>query len=172
MTDAAPRIHARHGSWPLRCEVRPSDMDAVKKLVEVTGVFHDFEVDIAVELVEERLRRGDVSGYHFVLADGDGGRLAGYTCWGPIPCTQGSYDIYWIAVDPQLQGQGLGHALMQETERRIAAVGGRRVYLETSGRADYLPTRRFYDRCGYEVAATLPDFYAEGDDKIVYVKKL
>ena len=182
MTDAAPRIHARGGSWPLRDEVFPSDLDAIKKLVAATGVFHDFEVDIAVELVEERLRRGDPSGYHFLLADGndgadselsgDAGVPAGYTCWGPIPCTQGSYDIYWIAVNPKLQGQGLGQALMQETERRIVAAGGRRIYLETSGRPDYLPTRRFYDRCGYEVVATIANFYAEGDDKVVYAKVL
>lgn len=172
MTIAAPRIQTRSGSWPLRSEVRNDDLTAVKQLVEATGVFHDFEVAIAVELVEERLRRGEASGYEFLLADNSDGRLAGYTCRGPIPCTQGSYDIYWIAVDPQLQGRGLGQALMGETERCIAAAGGHRVYLETSGRPDYLPTRRFYDRCGYQEAATLVDFYAEGDDKVVYVKKL
>lgn len=96
----------------------------------------------------------------------------GYTCWGPIACTQGSYDIFWIAVDPRLQGKGLGKLLMQATESRIQMSGGRRIYLETSGRPDYLPTRRFYDRCGYEIVATLSDFYATGDDKVILVKRL
>lgn len=156
---------------PLRTEVLPEDLNAVRRLVQSTGVFHDFEVDIAVELVEERLRRGEASGYHFIFAENQSG-LAGYTCWGPIACTQGSYDIFWIAVDPGLQGRGLGKLLMQATESRIGHVGGRRIYLETSGRPDYLPTRRFYDRCGYEVIATLPDFYAAGDDKVILVKVL
>lgn len=158
-------------SWLLRTEVCPADLDAVRRLVQFTGVFYDFEVDIALELVEERLRRGDASGYHFIFAESDSG-LAGYTCWGPIACTQGSYDIFWIAVDPRLQGKGLGKLLMQATESRIQMSGGRRIYLETSGRPDYLPTRRFYDRCGYEIVATLSDFYATGDDKVILVKRL
>ncbi|MEY3460234.1 MAG: hypothetical protein RL215_3391 [Planctomycetota bacterium] len=173
MTIDDPLIHDHCGSWPLRSDVRQSDLDAVRMLVQSTRVFHDFEVDIAVELIDERLRRGEPSGYHFLFADSESDKaLAGYSCWGPIPCTQGSYDIYWIAVDPRLQGRGLGRALMLETERRIAALGGRRIYLETSGRPDYLPTRRFYERCAYEVVATLPDFYADGDDKVVLVKRI
>lgn len=155
----------------LRTQAQPSDVNAVRHLVQATGVFHDFEVEIAVELVEERLRRGDASGYHFLFMDGRDG-LDGYTCWGPIACTQGSYDVFWIAVAPQRQGQGLGRMLLQETEERIRAAGGRRIYLETSGRPDYLPTRHFYNRCGYSVVATLPDFYADGDDKVILVKLL
>ena len=155
----------------LRTQAQPSDLDAVRRLVQATGVFHDFEVEIAVELVEERLRRGDASGYHFLFMDGSNG-LDGYTCWGPIACTQGSYDVFWIAVAPQRQGQGLGRMLLQETEARIRTAGGRRIYLETSGRPDYLPTRHFYHRCGYSVVATLPDFYADGDDKVILVKLL
>ncbi|MFM7055510.1 MAG: GNAT family N-acetyltransferase [Planctomycetota bacterium] len=154
---------------PLRTDVRPEDLTAVRRLVQSTGVFHDFEVRIAAELVEERLRRGDPSGYHFLFSDDDSG-LAGYSCWGPIACTQGSFDIFWIAVAPQRQGQGLGRQLMHATESHICKAGGRRIYLETSGRPDYLPTRRFYHRCGYQVVATLPDFYADGDDKIILMK--
>jgi GNAT superfamily N-acetyltransferase len=171
VTEPAERLQNDSHASPLRTEVRPEDLEAVRRLVRTTGVFHEFEVEIAVELVEERLRRGKSSGYHFVLADCESG-LAGYTCWGPIACTQGSHDIFWIAVDPQLQGRGLGRLLMQVTESHIRAAGGRRIYLETSGRPDYLPTRRFYDRCGYQVVATLPDFYAVGDNKVILVKQL
>lgn len=154
---------------PFRTQVRPADLTSVRRLVQATGVFHDFEVDIAAELVEERLRRGHASGYHFLFSDSDSG-LAGYSCWGPIACTVASYDIFWIAVDPQLQGRGLGRTLMQATESQISAAGGRRIYLETSGRPEYRATRRFYDRCGYQIVATLPDFYADGDDKLILLK--
>ncbi len=152
-----------------RTEVRPADLTSVRRLVQATGVFHDFEVDIAAELVEERLRRGLASGYYFLFSDSDSG-LAGYSCWGPIACTVASYDIFWIAVDPQRQGRGLGRTLMQATESQISAAGGRRIYLETSGRPEYHTTRRFYDRCGYQIVATLPDFYADGDDKLILLK--
>lgn len=155
----------------IRTEVRPSDVEAVRRIVESTGFFHAHETAIAVELVEERLNRGPASGYEFVFADA-GGRPAGYTCYGLIGCTQASYDLYWIAVAQDRQGLGLGRVLLEESERRIAAAGGRRVYIETSNRPLYVPTRGFYLRCGYEQEAVLKDFYAPDDDKVIYVKAL
>ena len=121
----------------LRDEVVAADEAAVRALVAATEVFSHGEVDVAAELVRERLRLGDESGYFFLLADGDDGALAGYACFGPIPCTKASWDLYWIAVDPRRHGRGLGRALLAEAERRIAAAGGARVYVDTSGRAAY-----------------------------------
>lgn len=155
----------------IRTEVRRSDIDAVRRIVESTGFFHSYETAVAVELVEERLQRGPASGYEFVFAD-SGGEPAGYTCYGLIGCTQASYDLYWIAVAQDRQGLGLGRILIEETERRIAAAGGLRVYIETSNRPLYVPTRGFYLRCGYEQEAVLKDFYAPGDDKVIYGKAL
>lgn len=153
----------------LRYEVRPDDVATVRRIVESTGFFYPAEVDVAVELVEERLKRGDASGYHFVFADRNG-RTIGYTCYGPIACTLASYDLYWIALDAAERGRGLGRELQYVTEDLIARRGGQRVYAETSGREQYAPTRAFYERCGYEREATLKDFYAPGDDKVMYVK--
>jgi ribosomal protein S18 acetylase RimI-like enzyme len=84
----------------------------------------------------------------------------------------GSYDLYWIAVDREHQSRGLGRALVAESERQIAARGGRRIYIETSNRPQYEPTRQFYLRCNYAIAAILPDFYNTGDDKVILVKPL
>ena len=86
--------------------------------------------------------------------------------------TVSSWDLYWIAVDPKLHGQGIGRLLLVEAERHAAAAGGTRLYIETSHRADYQPTRGFYERCGYKLEAILADFYAPGDSKAVYVKGL
>ena len=61
---------------------------------------------------------------------------------------------------------------MDLTEKLIQNSGGHRVYVETSGRPDYLPTRNFYERCKYTKAAELPEFYGEGDSKVIYVKVL
>jgi len=155
----------------LRQEICAEDMERVRKLVEITGFFHPGEIEVAVELVRERLEKGDASGYHFVMAE-HYGRLIGYTCYGPIPCTQASYDIYWIAVHPDYQGRGVGQQLLKETERRIKSGGGLRVYVDTSQRVQYASTRAFYERCGYLMESLLPDFYAQGDGKVIYCKQL
>jgi len=157
--------------FTFRYEVNDGDGARIRALTQATGFFHADEVEIAVELVDERLKKGAASGYEFVLAEQDG-RLVGYTCFGPIPCTAASYDLYWIAVSPEMQGQGLGRQLQTETERRIGALGGTRLYAETSSRPQYLSTRAFYDRTGYTLAEMLPDFYAPGDGRATYLKVL
>lgn len=157
--------------FDLRTAVRPDDPQAVRTLVAATGFFSPEEIDIAEELVEETLARGSAAGYEFLLAE-DASGLVGYSCYGLIPGTEASYDLYWIAVRPNLQGRGLGRWLLQETERRVVAGGGRRAYVDTSGRPQYLPTRRFYEGSGYETAAILEDFYAPGDAKVIFQKKL
>jgi ribosomal protein S18 acetylase RimI-like enzyme len=98
--------------------------------------------------------------------------LAGYACYGPIPATRESHDLYWIAVAPERQGRGLGRRLLRAVEREVARAGGRRIYVDTSGRDAYAPTRAFYERAGYVREATLPDFYAPGDAKVIYRKQL
>lgn len=155
----------------LRQDVRPADADVVRELVESTGFFAPHETEIAVELVQERLARGEVSGYYFLFAD-DGDRTIGYACYGPIGCTIGSFDLYWIVVHADYRGRGLGRILLRETERRIAATGGRRVYIETSSRPLYEPTRGFYEKCGYQMEARLEDFYAPGDAKVIFSRGL
>ncbi len=154
-----------------RYEPTAKDRETVRTLVELTGVFSRVEVDVAVELVDERLAKGPSSGYEFVFADRDG-RTIGYTCYGPIALTAGSYDLYWIAVDRSCQGQGIGRLLLEKSEELIRTAGGRRIYIETSSRHDYSATRAFYLRCGYYEEAVLKDFYAPGDDKVIYVKAM
>jgi ribosomal protein S18 acetylase RimI-like enzyme len=148
-----------------------SDPSAVRALVTATGMFRPNEIDVAEELVAERLARGEASGYYFILAEEEH-RVVGYVCYGPITVTLYSYDLYWIVVHPEHQGRGLGRRLLAEAERRITQQGGRQIYIETSGLPTYEPTRTFYDRCGYELEATIRDFYAPGDDKLVYVRRL
>lgn len=154
-----------------RYEVRPADRQVIHELIESTGFFNQAEVAIALELIDDRLAKGQASGYEFVLADWEG-QTCGYTCYGPIAGTLQSYDLYWIAVHRDFQRRRLGSLLLSHTEERIRLAGGRRIYAETSGRAQYLPTRRFYQRHGYRREAELVDFYAPGDNKVIYVKTL
>jgi D-alanine-D-alanine ligase len=154
-----------------RHEVRADDPGHVRAIVAASGFFTPAETAVAVELVEERLLRGAASGYFFIFAEAQG-RVVGYACYGPVPATLTTWDLYWIAVDPERRRGGLGRALLTRAEQAIAAAGGRDVYIETSSRGLYGPTREFYLAAGYRLAAEFADFYAPGDGKLVYVKRL
>jgi ribosomal protein S18 acetylase RimI-like enzyme len=134
-------------------------------------MFRPDETAVGIELVVEGLRRGKESGYHFVFAENDT-RLLGYCCYGPIPCTMGRFDIYWIAVRPSCQRLGLGSALLRAAEDAAGRLGGGRMYIETSSRPSYEGTRAFYLRQGYREEARLKGFYADYDDKVVYARDL
>jgi ribosomal protein S18 acetylase RimI-like enzyme len=154
-----------------REEVRPEDCENVRRMVVSSGFFSPEEVRVAVELVEDRLARGLASGYHFLFAEHDGAPV-GYTCFGPVACTKGSFDLYWIAVHNDLRGLGIGRKLIAESLRIIGHLGGNRVYIETSSRRQYEATRSFYGNNGFEEEAVLKDFYDRGEAKFIYVKAL
>jgi D-alanine-D-alanine ligase len=156
---------------PFRYEARSDDPTQVRRLAEATGFFTAVEVAVAQELVRERLAKGEESGYAFIFLE-FGRELAGYSCFGPVPLTASGYDLYWIVVAPQYQGQGLGRTLLKETERLVRQAGGTRLYADTSGRAQYASTRAFYEQTGFRQAARLEDFYAPGDAKVIYSKSL
>jgi GNAT superfamily N-acetyltransferase len=157
--------------YTFRCELTPDDCQRIREMVVSTEVFSPVEVACAVELAEERLAKGPASGYHFVFAQREG-RVEGYACYGPIALTVGSYDLYWIAVGKSAQGQGLGRLLMEQVDELIRAEGGRRIYIETSTRPSYNPTRAFYLRCGCRLEVILDNFYAQDDGKAIYVRVL
>jgi ribosomal protein S18 acetylase RimI-like enzyme len=137
--------------------------------VRDTGLFREAEVATAVELLDEALAGDD--DYRFLGAF-DGPELIGYACWGPTPDTAGTWDLYWIAVDRERHGQGIGTRLVEAVERRLRADGGRLIIVETSSRTDYGPTRAFYEARGYAKTATIPGYYAPGDDLVIYTKDL
>ncbi len=166
-----PAPHASGAPVAFRYDALPEDVETIGRLTRETGFFRDDEIEVAVELVCERLESGPESGYHFVFAVQDG-LVAGYTCYGPIACTVSSYDLYWIVVSPKVQRQGIGQKLLAETENLIRKAGGDRIYVETSHRDQYESTRFFYERCGYQLESVLKDFYAPGDAKATYCKIL
>jgi ribosomal protein S18 acetylase RimI-like enzyme len=153
---------------PVLRHLTAADRGRIEEITRAVGVFHPAEVPVALEVFD-----GAVAGspdYIALGADLDG-RLAGWICWGPTPCTAGTYDLYWMAVDPALHGAGIGTALVGAMERRLAGAA-RLIVVETAGRQEYAPTRAFYQARGYRAAAIIPDFYAPGDDQVVYVKTL
>jgi len=147
------------------------DIERVREIVDSTKFFYDHEVVIAAELVEERMELGESTGYYFVFAEVDGVTVA-YSCFGPITMSQTSFDLYWIVTHNDYRGKGIGKKLLDETCRLAKLMGCSILIAETSGLPHYAPTRAFYLNTGFEQEASLKDFYAMGDDKIFYTKRL
>jgi GNAT superfamily N-acetyltransferase len=166
------------------------DRPRLAELLAATGAFNADEVEVAlslfdVSLADGRSRQGlalrddapptqDVDGdYEFLGAfDENDERLLGYACFGATPATDGTYDLYWLAVGPAAQGRGVGTALVRAVEQKLLGRGARLLVVETSSRLDYAGTRRFYARSGYTEAARVRDFYAPADDRIVLTTRL
>jgi ribosomal protein S18 acetylase RimI-like enzyme len=151
-------------------DLTPADRDRIEAITRSVRLFREDEVPIALEVFDEAVSGRPTNTYNLLGAELDG-RLVGWICWGPTPCTLGTYDLYWMAVDPEAQGTGIGTALLLELERRLAGLA-RLIVIETAGRADYEGTRAFYQGRGYSPISVIPDFYAPGDDQVVFVKKV
>lgn len=145
-----------------------ADRGRLEEITRAVGLFRPEEILVALEVFDEAVENGPGNTYQILGADIEG-RLAGWICWGPTPCTLGTYDLYWMAVDPALYRGGIGTALVGAMERRLRGVA-RIIVVETAGRDEYEPTRRFYRARGYRAVARVPDFYAPGDDQVVFVK--
>jgi D-alanine-D-alanine ligase len=153
-------------------EIKPAtkkDRAAVLRFMEETKFFRPNEVVIAAEVYDDAIKQAGQGDYNSYVARVDG-KTVGWVCYGETPCTLGTYDIYWLAVDPNCQGLGIGRKLMAFAEAGIKAAGGRIAIIETSGSEKYVSTQAFYLKVGYKEAARVDDFYAPGDPKIIYTK--
>jgi GNAT superfamily N-acetyltransferase len=151
--------------------MKKTDKPAVTKILRDTPEFKPAEVVVAEEVIDSYLRDPKGSGYHASVAESNS-TTVGYICYGPAPLTEGTWDVYWIAVVPEEKGRGTGGALLAYAEDKIKEAKGRLIIIETSSQAGYERTRRFYQKHAYETIARLLDFYAPGDDKIILQKRL
>lgn len=147
------------------------DRLAITGILGDTPEFKPAEVTVAEEVIDSYLADPDGSGYYATVAEMDSA-VVGYISYGPTPLTEGTWDVYWMAVTPKKKGQGIGDALLAYAEDSIKEAKGRLVLIETSSLASYEPTRRFYQGRGYELISRIPDFYAPGDDKVTLQKRL
>ena len=157
--------------------IRPlhrEDRSRIRDVVIASGKFTPVEIAVAMELVDEALTRGELSGYIVAVLEEEGHQppLQGYVCYGHTPLTDGVYDLYWIVVDPASQGKGFGRRLLDFVEKDVVARRGRMLLIETSSQQTYDATIRFYQRSGYQVAARIKNFYRIGDDKLIFSKEL
>lgn len=147
------------------------DKPGVMRILHHTPEFKPSEVVVAEEVIDAYLHDPQGSGYYILVADADSA-IAGYICYGATPLTEGTWDLYWQAVARGKQRQGIGGALTESAEKEIRKAGGRLAIIETSSTPAYEKTRCFHSNHGYEVVARIPDFYAPGDDKLIFQKRL
>jgi D-alanine-D-alanine ligase len=155
-------------------ELRPlqsSDRQPILDILQKCQNFRSDEIQIALELIDEATSDPGVSDYQFIVAARDR-RVVGYSCFGRVPAAEGVWDLYWIAVDPTVRGQGVAHRLQIATEAQIRGSGGRMILAETSSMPDYADARAFYLRHGYQQCDRITDFYRPGDDRITFGKRL
>ena len=154
--------------------IRPmqeSDKDTVMTILHVTAMFKQEEINVAEELIDIYLHQSDQNDYDIVIIENSDKYVAGYLCYGPTPLTKGTFDLYWMAVDPKEQGKGYGKKLVKWLEEKVKTNHGRLIVIETSSQPKYKPTRNFYENLNYKETARITDFYTKGDDRVIYVKK-
>ncbi|MCE5187501.1 MAG: GNAT family N-acetyltransferase [Planctomycetaceae bacterium] len=146
-----------------------SDNSTVMDFVAATGFFRPVEIEIANEVLTEAAEGKPACTYQSYVGILEN-KPVGWICFGCTPCTLGTFDVYWIAVDPAYQRHHIGSQLLSFVEGEIRKQKGRLIVIETSGSEQYLPTRGFYERNGYTLSATVKDFYAPGDDRWIFTK--
>ena len=160
------RTHPRAWEDNMIRPMRQADKPTVMALIRATEMFSPAEIDVAEELIDRYLTVPGQKDYQVIVVEDKAKIVVGYLCYGPTDLTEGTYDLYWMAVDPDAQGQGYGKALLEWLEWEVKQEKGRMIIIETSSVAKYKPTRRFYLAMGCREVARIPDFYKPGDDRV------
>jgi GNAT superfamily N-acetyltransferase len=152
--------------------ITPADRKGVEEILRSTDFFYEFEIQTALEIADETISKGvENSGYYWMkIADEDG--LVAFANYGKNAFSTHSWDLYWIAVHQNSRNKKLGSVLLKAIEDDVRQMGGKILWIETSGRPLYASTEGFYRRNGYELQASLREFYGPGDPKQIYSKVL
>ena len=156
-------------------KIRPLLEKDRAKLLSVlikTRAFTSAEIDVAMELIDIVLKDQAQKDYQIDCTVDDQDLAIGYICHGPTPMAQGTFDLYWIAVDPDFQEQGAGSKLVSFLEEGVKARGGRMILADTSTVPQYEKTQRFYVKNGFQQVARIPDYYYPGNDRITFCRRL
>jgi ribosomal protein S18 acetylase RimI-like enzyme len=148
------------------------DRESLLTMLEETRAFTSQEIDVAMELIDIVLKDPNQKDYEIHCMVNDQDQPIGYICYGPAPMTQGTFDLYWIAVNPKSQGMGIGSRLLDFLEKMLRVKNGRMILTDTSSIPSYKKTLRFYLKKGYQEVAKIPDYYSLGNDRITFCKRL
>lgn len=148
-----------------------SDREKIKDILTDTNNFNEEEIKIALELIDIYIKDKEQKDYE-IFIDEDENKIRGYVCIGQRPMTEGTYDLYWIAVNPNVQSRGVGSELIKYIEEYLKEKNGRLILIETSGKDSYEKERKFYEKNLYKELVEIKDFYKTGDSLVIYGKYL
>ena len=152
--------------------IKPEDRKNIEEILRSSGFFYEFEIETALEIADETLEKGtERSGYYWLKGTDEDGVIA-FANYGKNAFSTHSWDLYWIAVHQNSRNKKLGSVMLKAIEDDVRRLGGKILWIETSGRPLYASTEAFYRKNGYELAASLKDFYGPGDPKQIYSKVL
>ncbi len=153
-------------------ELQAGDTPNLIRILKKTKVFKEEDVEIANELLDAAVCEVDEKEYVFFVSVSEDGKQTGFVCHGKTSITDGTYDLYWLVVDPEFQRNGVGKILLDHVENSIKKENGRLIIVETSSTKEYGPARAFYRRNKYDELARIKDYYRVGDDLVIYGKYL
>ena len=148
------------------------DREKLYSMIVETQVFTREEINVAMELIDIVLKDPSQEDYKIDCMTSDEDQAMGYICYGPVPMTQGTFDLYWIAVDPGSQREGVGSKLIDFLDGMVKEAEGRMILADTSTVPQYEKTRSFYLKKGFQEVARIPDYYAPGNDRVSFCKRI
>jgi ribosomal protein S18 acetylase RimI-like enzyme len=148
------------------------DREKLYSMLVETQVFTREEIEVAMELIDIVIKDPNQEDYRIACMANAEDQAIGYVCYGSVPMTQGTFDLYWIVVDPRSQGQGVGSKLLRFLEEVVRERKGRMILIDTSSIPQYEKTQKFYSRHGFQEVARVPDYYHPGNDRITFCKKI
>lgn len=165
------RADSEHYLKPIMIRLTaPDDTNKLLALAEATGLFEPNQIEELAQMLGQHFSDGaDSEGLWFTDHDNE---LVGVAYLAPERMTEGTWNLYLIAIHPDYQRQGRGAALLSHVEQTLAKRGERVLLVETSGLEDFEYVRAFYRKSGYDEEARIREFYKAGDDKIIFRKAL
>jgi GNAT superfamily N-acetyltransferase len=152
--------------------IMSGDRKNIEEILRSSGFFYEFVIETALEIADETLAKGsEASGYYWLKVTDEGGVIA-FANYGKNAFSTHSWDLYWIAVHQNSRNKKLGTVMLKAIEDDVKKLGGKILWIETSGRPLYASTEGFYRKNGYKLQASLTDFYGPGDPKQIYSRVL
>ncbi len=153
---------------------RPDEAARIKQLAVAANMFDEESVGFFDDILAGFFD-GTAQGHAWLVVPGAGDGLVGAAYYAPEPFADRMWNLYFLAVHPDVQGQGVGQALIEHVESTLRELGdqtARTLIVETSSTDQYAGTRAFYARRGFVEEARIRQYYGPDDDKIVFWKQL
>ena len=154
----------------MNLSIRPANAADIPHFEAILNTIELFPAEMTEEMMSDYLHNADSEDIWFTATADDTPVSLGYCT--PEQLTEGTFNLLAIGVKADRQGKGVGAQMMHYLETELHRKGHRILIVETSGTEDFALTRRFYEQLGYDKEAVIRDFWKEGDDKVIYRKKL